>query len=328
MQPLGTGDFEAIIQIIREKQSFLMLIHVNPDGDSIGSTIGLGLALERVGKKVTMVVVDPVPDVYRFLAGSDRMVHYSEVSGHYDAVFFLDCGDLERTGPAAALAGLAGVKVNIDHHISNTVYGDLNYIDPRCAAVGEQVYQMLHVLGYPMDEDIATALYTSIVTDTGNFKYENTTVDTHLITSHLLTYDVRPEVVSQAIYDSKTLPGLRLLGLTLDSLEVDDTGRIAWAVVTREMLDKSGAKDEETEGLINYPRTLKGVEVALLFKETDDGRLRVSFRSKKYVDVSRLAGHWGGGGHARAAGCTMSGSLSEAKAAVLTAAREALELER
>lgn len=324
MQPLGTGDFDAIIDLIREKQSFLMLLHVNPDGDSLGSTIGLGLALEQAGKKVTMVLADPIPDVYRFLPGIDRMVHYTQVHDRHDAVFFLDCGDLERTGPAASVIALADLKVNIDHHISNTLYGDLNYIDSRCAAVGEQVYRMLHVLDYPLNEDIATALYTSIVTDTGSFKFENTTVDTHLIASHLLTYDVKPQLVSQAIYDSKTLPGLRLLELALKTLELNSTGEIASISVTREMMSISGAKDEETEGLINFPRSLKGVELALMFKESADGSLRISLRSKKYVNASRLAGLWDGGGHARAAGCTVSGNLPDVKKALMAAGEKAI----
>lgn len=325
MYPVGTGDFAQIVDLLRTKESFLMLLHVQPDGDSIGSTLALGLALEQAGKRVTMVRVDELPAVYRFLPGSEKFVPWQEVSGEYDAVIFMDCGDLERTGEAAVLVRLAKVKVNIDHHVTNNLYGDLNYIDPARAAVGEQVYLLMKELGLPLNKEIATALYTSIVTDTGNFRYENTSPDTHLIAAHLLVEDVEPYEVSKAIYETRSMASLQLLAHALNSLERSDDGQIAWVTVTRAVFDQFQAKPEDTEDLISYPRSLQGVEVAICFREVQDDQVKVSFRSKKWCDVSRLAMRFGGGGHARAAGCTFRGSLQAAKDAVLAAAREALE---
>lgn len=322
--PLGSGDFAAILDLLQTKRRFLILLHVNPDGDSIGSSIGLGLALIGVGKEVTLVSPDEIPQTYRFLAGSEKFVPPGQVTGRFDAALFLDCGDLERTGPAADLIRLCDVKVNIDHHITNPSYGDLNYIDPTAAAVGEQIYHLISAAGWEITETIANALYASIVTDTGSFRYENTTPDSHLIAAHLLTFGAQPQVISREIYESRSEAATRLLAAALASLRVDGDGTVASVVVRREMYRVSCASDEDAEGLVNYPRAIAGVEVAIAFREVGEQQVRVNLRSKQFVDVSRVAARWGGGGHARAAGCTIQRPLDQARADVVAAAIEAV----
>ncbi len=328
--PIGTGDFAAIVDVLKEKRDFLFLLHVQPDGDSIGSTLALGLALAKWGKKVTMVKVDDLPELYSFLPGLDRFVSWQEVKGEFDAVIFLDCGALDRTGEAAVLAERAKVKINVDHHVTNAMFGDLNYVDPRCSAVGEQVYQLLHAAEYPLDEESAVALYTSIATDTGNFRYENTTVDSHLITAHLMTFGVEPNLVSQAIYDNKSVAGTLLLAKALETLEVSADGLVASVLVSQDMYRDTGSTPQDTEGFVGFPRGLKGVEVGLMFRELENGQVRVALRSRGQVDVSRVAQRWAGGGHPRAAGCHFPGGLAEARKQVteesLRAAREAQAL--
>lgn len=322
--PLGTGDFAKILELLQTRRRFLILLHVNPDGDSIGSSIGLGLALEGAGKEVTLVSPDGIPPAYRFLAGSDRFVAPGQVTGRYDAALFLDCGDLERTGPAGGLTRLCDVKVNIDHHLTNPGYGDLNYIDPTAAAVGEQVYQLISAAGWEITEPIANALYAAIVTDTGGFRYENTTPDSHLIAAHLLTFGAQPQVIAREIYESRSEAATRLLGAALSTLRVEGDGMVASVIVSRDMYRQAGASDDDAEGLVNYPRAVAGVEVAIALREVDERQVRVNLRSKQFVDVSRLAARWGGGGHARAAGCTLQAPLERAREEVVAAAIEAV----
>lgn len=325
MSPLGAGDFPFIIPLLREKESFLFFFHVNPDGDSIGSSLALALALRRLRKKVTLVRVGELPETYRFLPGADLIVPYEEVEGEYDVALFMDCGDLDRVGAAKAVVDKAKVKVNIDHHVTNTYYGDYNYIDPMVSSVGEQVYQMLHAAEIPLDKDIATNIYVAISTDTGGFRYENTHVDTHMVAAALLMEGVEPGEISNQVYETRSLASLRLLATALATLQVDGGGgTVGWMTLTRQALAGSGATEDDTEGLVNYARGVRGVEVGLLFREVEGGQVRVNFRSKSRVDVSRIAAQFGGGGHPRAAGATITGSLEEASAQVLAAVDEAV----
>lgn len=325
MSPLGAGDFPFIIPLLREKESFLMLTHVNPDGDAIGSSLALALALRRLRKKVTLVRVDELPETYRFLPGADLYVPYQQVDGEYDVALFLDCGDLDRVGAARSVVDRAKVKVNIDHHVTNTYYGDYNYIDPLVSSVGEQIYQMLHAAEIALDKDIATNLYVAVATDTGSFRYENTHVDTHMIAAALLMEGVEPGEISNQVYETRSLAAVRLLGAVLATLQVSRDGQVVWLTLTRRTLADTGATDDDTEGLVNYARSVRGVEVGVLFREVEGGEVRVNFRSKSRVDVSAIASQFGGGGHPRASGATASGTLEEVTDRVLTAVAEALQ---
>lgn len=317
-------DFERMAELFDGAGSFIFFLHLQPDGDSIGSTLALSMALRKFGKRTVVAEVDPIPRIYQFLPGVDHLVPWDQVEGEFDLAVFLDCGDLDRIGEAKELLPRAKATVNIDHHTTNTLYGDHNFLDYRAAAAGEIVHRLIHEMGIPLDRRIATCLYTSIVTDTGYFRYENTTIDTHMAVSELFLYDIDTVAVAEALYDNEPLHRLKLIGKALDNLTVDESGRIAWIEVPRSMLREVGATDEDTEGLVNYARSLQGVQVGLIFRETADGRIRVGFRSRRDVDVSQIAGELGGGGHPRASGCTLDGPMEAAREKVLERVRVAV----
>jgi phosphoesterase RecJ-like protein len=296
-----------------------------PDGDALGSALALAQGLMAQGKRVEVVCQDPVPELYSFLPGSSLVLTPDQVRGPHEVAVFLDCTDASRVGEAAlALANGARVRLNVDHHVTNSLFGDMNYVDPQRAAVGEQVYLVLQAMGVKVGKPTAMCLYVAIATDTGQFCYSNTTVETHRLVASLLEDGANPAQVSESLYESRSLPSLRLLSLALGVLRVSSCGQVAWVSLSRSMLKEAGARDDEAEGLINYPRSLEGVAVGILLKEIDEDRVKVSFRSRDRVDVSRLAASLGGGGHPRAAGCLLEMGLQEAEDAVVRVALEAV----
>lgn len=323
---LGGGDFNRILDVLEEQRHFLLISHVNPDGDAIGSVLGLGLGLRRLGKKVTFVRQAELPATFTFLPGFDLFVPVEEVQGEFDAAVFLDCAERDRAGSAADLDKLAKVTINIDHHATNPGYGDLNWVDVDASATGELVYQILSALSVNLTEEVAMSLYTAIATDTGFFRYSNTSPDSLLVCAHCVAAGVRPDAVSEAIHASRTEASLRLQAAALGTLAVSGGGLVASLAVTKAMREQAGAVDDDTEGLISLPRSLAGVRVAMLFRETDTpGNVRISFRARGAVDVSALAAQFGGGGHERAAGCTFNGTIDEALEQVTSAAVAAAE---
>lgn len=323
---LGGGDFNRILDVLEEQREFLIISHVNPDGDAIGSALGLGLGLRRLGKKVTLVRQAELPRTFSFLPGFDLFVPVGDVDGEFDAAVFLDCADRERAGDAAALAARARTTINIDHHATNPGYGDLNWVDVDAAATGELVYQVLSALSVNLTEEVAVAIYTAIATDTGFFRFSNTSPDSLLVSAHCVAAGAQPDAIAEAIHGSRSEASLRLQAAALDTLQVAGDGLVAAMTVTREMREATGAVDDDTEGLISLPRSLAGVRVALLFRETDrPGEVRVSFRARGAIDVSAIAGRFGGGGHERAAGLTFKGTLAEAHEQVIAAAVSAAQ---
>lgn len=318
--PAGEDPWTAVVDALRMGRRFALFLHLSPDGDSVGSTLALGLALERLGKRTVWVGADPPGEAYRFLPASERFRLWDEIHedwSSWDAAILLDCADLDRVGPARSAIERIGRIINIDHHPSNRLYGHINLVDPSAAAVGEMTARLIDELGVPLDAPMAYGLYTAILTDTGSFQYENTHPGTYRLAARLVEAGVKPQVVAQAVFESRPLRVLRLLREALGTLEVGARGRLAWMTVSRATMDRVGAQRGDTEGFVNYPRTLAGVEVALLFVEEPDGRVRVSWRSNREVDVSHLAAAFGGGGHARAAGCILNGPLDKARVQVL-----------
>lgn len=328
-------DLEAVTAYLRDHDRFLILLHLRPDGDSVGSSLALALGLGRLGKRALVVRADELPRNLGFLAGIDRVAPAEAVlaaPGEWDAAILIDCGDPERVGASARLLERAAKVINIDHHLSNARYGDLNCIETNAAAAGEVVFRILKDLEVPFDPEIAGALYAAIVTDTGSFRYESTSARTHEIAAELLRHGVRPGEVSRRIWEEKPVSSLRLLERALGSMGLAADGALAWVSLSRADFEATGADRDESEGIVNYPRTLAGVEVAVLFQEEappgpdgSPGEVKVSLRSNRWVDVSRLAAAFGGGGHARAAGCTLRCGLEEARSQVLARAAEALE---
>lgn len=307
---MGNEDLAVIGAELKRAKRPLLAGHVLPDGDSLGSMLALRLLLEQLGAQVNMVSQDQVPAVYRFLPGVE-LIRVGELPpGPFDYLVILDCSVPERLGQAVQQVLLQeGLRViNIDHHVSAEAFADFNYIDPGAAAVGEIIFDLAGLMGTEITTDIATCLYTAIATDTGSFRYENTGPDTHRRVARLIETGLDVGALNTLIYDEKPLTSVRLLHRVLGTLRVGDCGRFAWMQLTRAMERECGVDQSEVEDLINYARAIQGVEVGLLFREMPDGRIKVGFRSKRRVDVSRLAAVFGGGGHPRAAGCMFEGT--------------------
>jgi len=306
---------------LKRAERVLICGHVIPDGDCLGSVLALGLVMERLGKEVTMAGPDPVPKIFDFLPGVERFYVGKPPAGAYDTLIALDCPAQERLGKYYHdMADKDLVVINIDHHTGTESFGTYTYIDPQAAAVGEIIFDLLCLMKIKIDFDIAVCLYTAIFTDTGSFKYDNVKPDTHRRVAKLLEMGVSAAQVNIKVNEEKPKEAVLLTGAAINTLSVSPCGRVGWMIVTRDILRSTGAEDEHTEGLINYARCLKGVEVGLLFHEMKPGRYKVSFRSKGYVNVNELAALFGGGGHKRAAGCVVNGELDKLKEKIIRAA--------
>jgi phosphoesterase RecJ-like protein len=301
----------------------LMLGHVHPDGDLLGTLLALGLSLEGAGWSVAYAGPHPVPDVLDFLPGADRWQVWSALPRPYDVVVMTDCPDPDRSeGLFAAARKAARHVLNIDHHPDNRRYGTVDWIDPSAAATGEMVFELIRALGRPVTPDIALNLFTAIHTDTGSFRYSNTTPKTFRIAAELAAAGAEPALVSDRLYQRRSPDALATLGDVLRRVELSADGRVAWLTVPHGMASDAFLAAED---LVTYPRSIAGVRVALLLREEAPGLVKVSLRGKGEVPVNRIAHRFGGGGHDNAAGCTVRGTLDEVAAALLAAVRLALE---
>jgi len=312
-----------IAEIICKGKRFLIASHENPEGDAIGSILALGLALRDLGKKVTMLNQDPPPEVLSFLPGAKEIVHQVSGNKRFDVTLTLDCGDRRRLGKEFNKLEKIGRLINIDHHVSNTEFGDINLIDPLSSSACEMTYDLLREIPVKISPAVAENLYTGILTDTGSFHYSNTTAKTFAVAGACVLAGVDPWRVAERVYEAQPLARLRLLPLVLETLEIEEDGRVSSVVITQKMLAQAGATPALTEDFINFPRSVKGTEVALLFRELNSKKYRVSLRSRGNVDVSRISQFFQGGGHPNAAGCTVDGSLGEVKAKLLAQVRAA-----
>lgn len=311
--------FDEVLQEIKNGKRFLVISHVNPEGDAIGSTIGLALALKDLGKDVTPYLEDQVPAVYKFLPGADLVTNKIERDDWYDVVFAVDCGTMERLGKGFKNIVNKGKIINIDHHITNDRFGDINIVEPNACAAGELVYDMLKAASIEITRDIAVNLYVAIHTDTGSFKYSVSTPEAFRKAGELVALGADPWEISQHVYESYPLNRIKLLTHVLETLELVDGGKIAFLVITRNLLNRFQAEENLVEGFVNYARAIEGVEVALLFKETDTGEYKVSFRSKGNINVADVACSFGGGGHVNASGCNIKGNIESVKEQVIGA---------
>jgi bifunctional oligoribonuclease and PAP phosphatase NrnA len=301
---------EQAVRWIKEKDDFLLTTHVNPDGDGLGAQSALYLALKKIGKRVRVVNRDPVPRCYRWLPYQSA-VEVSDAVPPHQVCIVLDAGDLARVREGARRDQYQSI-MNIDHHRSNTLYGDLNWIDPLSPATGEMVHRLIRALGIPFDKDIAESVYTSLVTDTGAFKYSNTTPQSHRLAAELMEEGAEVSKVCDRIFANVTRSALELLRLALVRLTTRENGRVGVMILSRDDFKKSGADDEDTENLVDFVRKLEGVEVAVFLKEREDGRYRLSLRSRNHVDVAEVAAVFGGGGHKFSAGAVLDGPATEA----------------
>jgi bifunctional oligoribonuclease and PAP phosphatase NrnA len=317
------NDLEAICRLFREKNRFLIACHENPEGDAIGSELALALALRKMGKTVTVLNSDPIPGNLVFLPGVDTIV-FEEDGSTYEVAVVVDCGSPERTGRVRNELRKCSVMVNIDHHATNAAQGDFCLIDPDAPATGILVHRILSAMGLAVDHDIAMNLYVAILTDTGSFHYSNSTPEAFHVAGDMVRIGIDPWEVAEKVYETQTAEKLGLLGRVLGSLELAAGGKVAAITARKKDLREFSATKDHLEGFINYPRSIAGVEVAVSFREEDEGEFRVSLRSKGRVDVSTIASALGGGGHRNAAGCTVQGSLDEAKSRVFGMLEDAL----
>ncbi len=307
-------DVTAFHEAIKNNNSFVITSHIDPDGDSIGSILALTLALLKKGKKAVPVVNDDIPKKYEFLPGSNLIT--KGISDNYDALVAVDSSDIERLGFRKELDKYTNVVINIDHHKSNTRFGNLNIVDSNASSAGEIIYKLLNGKT-EIDYDIALNLFTSIVTDTGSMRYSNTTSLTLRILADLVDKGVKPNYVSRQVFEKRSIGSINLLKLALDTLELSADNKVASIYITKEMLEITGALEEDIDGIINYAREIEGVEVAVLFREKEESLTKVGFRSNEWIDVSKIAEKFNGGGHLRAAGCIVEIPLEKARKIVL-----------
>ncbi len=292
---------KAIAKALGEAKTVLVLSHKNPDGDAIGSTLGLGAGLRRLGKQVDMVNISGVPEALKWIPGSELITSEPKPFAEYDEVVILDCGELERTGFDTISPAPDKPAIIIDHHPGEMVEAT-DLIDIEAAATSELIYYLLGEMGAELSADGATALYVALFTDTGGFQFSNTDQDAFTMASGLKKCGVDPAFVASMLFEQENPARIRLLALALSTLRLSDCGKLASIFVDTEMFDITGTTSEDTDGFVNYPRSVEGVEVAILIKEVGENYHRLALRSRGRVNVSAIASELGGGGHHNAAG--------------------------
>jgi phosphoesterase RecJ-like protein len=314
-----------VIREIRRGKSFLVTTHENPDGDALGSALALATGLVKLKKKVKVYNRDPVPAFLKFLPNSEWVTSDLRPDERFDAAFIVDCADLDRVSESFVKHPGIAKRIVLDHHARSGRAGDMNLVEVKAASSGVVVYNVLKKIPVPISKEIAVNVYCTLVTDTGSFRYSNTNASVLKLAHELLKTGVEPWTISKNLYEKFPVERLKLLGRVLNTLELSPDGKIASILLTKEMLRETGAREEMAEEFINFARSIDSVEVAVQFREIDGG-YKMSFRSKDLVDVAEIASRFGGGGHERAAGCKMKGSLPEIKEKILGTIRKELEL--
>ncbi len=311
MEPIDTCKRD-MCAVLKDAIRVGVFSHVSPDGDTLGSMLGIGLALKKMGKEVFFFNWDPIPDNLLFLPGAEKIKN-SLPEKWPDVLLFVDCADLQRVNLQTEDLPQTSTVLNLDHHVSNVRFAHYNWVDPQASATAELAYHLILGLETEIDEEIATNLYTGIITDTGSFQYSNTHPCTHRIAADLLEKGIDVVRVHHLIYNQHPLAQLRLLSRALEGLQLLENGKLAVMTLNSQDFTNCGAKQEMSEGLINYAKSVAGVEVAVLLKEAAQDVVKVSLRSNLWLDVNKIALKFGGGGHYRAAGCTIHDSLSAAR---------------
>ncbi|QHT60740.1 bifunctional oligoribonuclease/PAP phosphatase NrnA [Paenibacillus lycopersici] len=317
---------KAALDFMRDGSRFLVVAHVQPDGDAISSTLVVGWLLRQLGKQPVMINEGAVPVRLHFLEQSASIINYGKQPPEekFDRVIAIDCADFRRIGLANACFEDDALLLNIDHHPTNNAFGSHNLIRTDAAATVEILYDLIEYAGIAPDTEAATAIYTGLLTDTGGFRYSNTTPRVMQVASLMLAEGVKGHWIANHLLERMTKPQLLLLQRGLSRLTFSDDNQIAWLYVAFADMAETGAIGEDLEGLVNYALNVEGVQVGILFKETENGDVKVSMRSAGKADVAAIAQSFGGGGHVRAAGCRLEQGIQEAVASVVQAVREAL----
>ncbi|SPF55237.1 DHHA1 domain protein [Candidatus Desulfosporosinus infrequens] len=316
-----------LIEVLRKAPTVALFSHVSPDGDCVGSMLAIGLALEKMGKEVHFYNPDPLPSYLTFLPGSSR-ISQDLPNPQPETLLFVDCTDFQRANLSLSEISPESMVLNLDHHISNQFFGQFNWVDAQASASAEIALSLINQLGVEIDGDIATNLYVAIVTDTGCFRYSSTTAQTHRLTAELLDRGLDLSRIHHNIFDQKPLAQIKLLQCALSGLEIRSDGQLGVMILSLEDFRKCGAEQELSEGLVNYAQSVEGVEVVVLLKEVGSREIKVGLRSNLWLNVNEIAAKFGGGGHKRAAGCTLQFPMAEAKQNIITAIEEALKIGR
>lgn len=314
---------DKVLKEIQKRERFVLTSHARPDGDAVSSTLACSEVLRQLGKTTDIVLHDGVPRVYQHLPFTETVTKADRIEGRYDAAILLECDSIQRT----RVDGLEQqFLINIDHHKSGHEFGQINWIDPNAVATGELIYKLARAAGVKITPELATCIYTAVITDTGSFMFEGTNAHTFELARELVLAGAEPALCARPIYFGHSTAKLRLLGAALSALQRE--GPLAWIWVTQEQMIRSGAIEEDCEGIVNYALSIGDAEVAVFFRELPDGRFRVSLRSKGSMDVSKIAEEFGGGGHACASGLSVEGPLHAAVEMVLGRVREQLQRSR
>ena len=318
---------EPVLRALSGAESALLCTHVSPDGDTLGATLALSAALEALGKHVRVTCADPVPELYAFLPGSGRIVTPEALAGEgFDLAVAVDVSDAARLGTARSLFDAAAVRLVIDHHPTNDRFGGVNWIEPEAAATGMLALACIRDLGAALSKEMADCLYVAVATDTGNFSFANTNADALRAAAELAKAGARPDKLIERVYRTRSRAGVELLGRALSTLRLFAGDRAAVMALTARDFAETGAADSMTEGIVNYAVEITGVQVAALVHERNDEKkeIKCSLRAREPHDVSALAKRFGGGGHALAAGCTLSPPMESALRVLERAMEEAV----
>ncbi len=314
------NDLTHVANILFTFNRYLVVTHLRPDGDAIGSLLALKQVLENMGKEVEAYCADPLPENLKFLPGVDSITSDDPTCNDFDVVVFLDCGAPDRAGNVVLPDRIKGCKtINIDHHVNSDPFGDVYWIDTKASSTCEMLYELFKKAEVTIDPSVATCLYTGILTDTGSFQFSNTTGKVLNIAAQLVICGADPQSIAQNIFESASPQRLFLLSKVLNSLKYHADFRVATARLTRSMLAETGANTMDSEGFVNMLRQVKSVKVAVLFREEDNNRVHVGLRSKEHYDVSLFARRFGGGGHAHAAACRLEGDIDHVEQIILPA---------
>jgi len=316
---------DRILEVIRENKTFCIVGHMRPDGDCIGSQLGLALALRNEGKKVTVWNQDAIPLKYKFLVG-DGLIEKPHRGEKFDCVIATDCASYERLGKVGDFVKDRKVLVNIDHHATNPRYGDVNWVSPREPSTGELIYRLMKVARWPITKPIADLLFTAISTDTGSFQYATTRPGSFHAGAELVTRGANLAKICDEVYQSYPLSRAKLLKHVYSKFRLSPDEKIAWLWLKKKDFTRTGAESDDTEGLIDHLRAIEPVVVACVFEEVEPELTRISLRSKSdKVNVSEICGQFGGGGHPAAAGARIAGKPLSVQRKVIAAVKRALK---
>lgn len=317
--------FNGISESIRKAGKIAISFHVSPDGDSIGSALALMLGLRQLGKKVNIVCKENVPEVFNFLPNIEEInASDGKIKDDVDCLIVLDCGNTARINVSGDnLINRRYTIINIDHHLSNDHYGDINYVDTSYCAVGEIIYLLLSENNVNIDTDIAKCIYTSIITDCGSFKFSNTTALTHKISGELITKNINFPEIHRTIYENKKFALVKLSGRIIENLYLTCNDRVCIIEVTKDILNEFSVDSSEVSDLVSIGTEIQGVEVVIFIKENDEN-IKVSLRAKTHFDVRKLAEEYGGGGHSKASGFSYAGNIENLKKELIKKIGESL----